>query len=79
MKIAMLVGYAVIAVLGAVYTGSAIGTWAFGLLAILAVAHVIEVAVFYKRCQQAGGSMAYHVISVFLFGVVHIRELKQPG
>ena len=78
-KIAMLVGYLVLAVLGVTYAGSAVGVWSVRILGVLAIAHIIEMAVFYSRCKQAGGSMAAHLANVFLFGVVHIRELKQPG
>lgn len=78
-KIAMLVGYLVLAVLGVTYAGSAVGVWSVRILGVLALAHIIEMAVFYSRCKQAGGSMVAHLANVFLFGVVHIRELQQPG
>jgi uncharacterized protein YhhL (DUF1145 family) len=77
-KIAMLVGYAVLAALGIFYSGSAVGVWSVGILGVLALAHLLEMAVFYSRCKQAGGSMPLHLANVFLFGIVHIRELKQP-
>lgn len=79
LKLGMLAFYVVLGVLGVIYTGTALGDWSLGILAVLAVAHLIEMAVFYKRCQQAGGSLATHMLNVFLFGVVHMRELDKPG
>ncbi|KAA1193913.1 hypothetical protein F0M18_00245 [Pseudohalioglobus sediminis] len=76
-KIALLVGYIIIAGIGVVYSGTAAATWAWSFLALLAVAHLVEMAVFYSRCRQAGGSMAGHMLNVFLFGVFHMRELKE--
>ena len=78
-KMAILVGYVVLGAMGVIYAGSAVGDWSLRILLLLAVAHVVEMAVFYKRCQQAGGSMALHLFNVFLFGVFHVRELEQPG
>jgi uncharacterized protein YhhL (DUF1145 family) len=76
-KIIML---AVYAVLIAVAVGNGTGaTYAAYLLAILAAAHLLEMAIFYKRCQQAGGSLPGHLLQVFLFGVVHIKDLKKTA
>ena len=74
-KIGILVGYAVLIALVVLGSGIA-ASIALWLLVLLAVAHVVEMAVFYGRCKAAGGSMPGHMLQVFLFGVFHVRELK---
>ena len=49
------------------------------ILVILAVAHTVEMLVFFKACREAGGSIAGHMLNVFLFGVVHMQGLKKAG
>ena len=75
-KLAILAIYAVIVAVAIVMGGSTAGTFATGLLLLLAVAHLVEMMIFYKRCKEAGGSLAGHMLQMFLFGVFHIRELK---
>lgn len=55
---------------------SPLGEWSLRILIILAVVHAIEVAVFFRRCQQAGGSLPMHLLNVFLFGIIHANEIK---
>jgi uncharacterized protein YhhL (DUF1145 family) len=43
---------------------------------VLLVAHAIEVLIFFKACQRAGGSLPGHLVNVLLFGVIHMREVK---
>ena len=74
-KIGILIGYVVLIALAIAGSGTAASV-ALWLLVLLAVAHVVEMAVFYGRCKAAGGSMAGHMLQVFLFGVFHVRELK---
>jgi uncharacterized protein YhhL (DUF1145 family) len=40
------------------------------------VVHLIEVAVYFNLCKEAGGSLGGHLVNVFLFGVLHVNELK---
>jgi len=75
-KIATLLTYVVLAVLALTQGESAVGVWSLRLLVILAVVHLIEVVAFFKVCQSAGGSLPYHLFSVFLFGVFHVKEIK---
>ena len=56
-KIVLLVVYAVLAGLALTQGDSAAGVWSLRLLGILALAHIIEVAVYFKLCQAAGGSL----------------------
>ncbi|MDZ7781857.1 MAG: hypothetical protein U5K56_02570 [Halioglobus sp.] len=77
-KIAMLVIYAVLAALALTVSGP-VGTWSLAILAVLAVAHAIETVVFYRLCERAGGSLPLHLLNVFLFGVLHVKELKARG
>ncbi|QFU76216.1 hypothetical protein EY643_11400 [Halioglobus maricola] len=76
-KIIMLITYAILAALAITMPGTGLGTGAAWVLLILAVAHLVEVAVFFKRCRAAGGSLPLHLLQVFLFGVAHMRELKE--
>jgi uncharacterized protein YhhL (DUF1145 family) len=75
-KIVLLVMYAVLAGLVLTQGESTVGIWALRLLLLLAVAHVIEVVVFFKVCKEAGGSLPGHLLNVFLFGVLHVNEIK---
>lgn len=75
-KIVILVAYALLITLAVVAPDSSLGAYSLGLLIVLAAVHAVEVVVFYKRCREAGGSMAGHMLHVFLFGVFHIKELK---
>ncbi len=76
-KIILLISYAILAALAITMPGTVLGTGAAWVLLILAVAHAVEVAVFFKRCRAAGGSLPFHMLQVFLFGVAHMRELKE--
>jgi uncharacterized protein YhhL (DUF1145 family) len=75
-KIGFLVILAVLAGLAVTQGDTTWGTWSLRLLGILVVVHLIETAVFYKLCKSAGGSLGGHLLSVFLFGVLHVNELK---
>ena len=75
-KIVLLVVYAVLAVLALTQAGTAAGSWALRIILILAVAHAVEVVVFFRACQRAGGSLVGHLFNVFLFGVFHMKEIK---
>lgn len=75
-KLGILVCYAIMIAVAIVAAGSTAGTIAAGVLLLLVVAHLIEMVIFFKRCKQAGGSMAGHMLQVFLFGVFHIKELE---
>lgn len=75
-KIGFLAILAVLAGLALTQGDTTAGIWSLRLLGILAVAHLIEMVVFYKLCKSAGGSLGGHLLSVFLFGVLHANELK---
>ena len=75
-KIVLLVIYAVLVGLAITQPGAAAGIWSLRIIVLLALVHTIEVAVFFKACQRAGGSLPGHIVSVFLFGVLHMKEIK---
>jgi uncharacterized protein YhhL (DUF1145 family) len=79
MKITALVLYAIMGFLAFTQPDSPVGIWSLRILVILAIAHTVEMFVFYRACQRAGGSMAGHLLNVFLFGVVHMQGLKKTG
>ena len=76
-KIIVLITYAVLGFLALSQPETSLGSWSLKLLLILAVVHLIEVTVFFKALQQAGGSMPVHLLNVFLFGVIHMNEIKR--
>ena len=75
-KIVLLVVYAVLAGFALTQGDSTTGVWALRILGILAAVHVIETVVYFNLCKAAGGSLPAHLLSVFLFGVLHVNELK---
>jgi uncharacterized protein YhhL (DUF1145 family) len=80
-KIVMLLIYAVLAMLALTQGESGVGIWSLRVLVLLAVVHFIETLVYFKLCKAAGGSLVGHLVNVFLFGVLHVSELKakQPA
>ena len=77
-KIAILASYLVLALV-AVMADGLLSSYAMYVLGGLALAHLVEIVLFYKRCQQAGGSLPVHVLSVFLFGIFHVKELEKAA
>ena len=75
-KIVLLVIYAICAALALTQAGTTAGVWGGRILLILAVAHTVEMMVFFKACQRAGGSLAGHLVNVFFFGALHMKEIK---
>ena len=43
---------------------------------ILVTTHVVECAVFLPRLRRAPGSLVGHLLGTFLFGVLHVREVR---
>ena len=78
-KIVALVLYAIMGFLAVSQPDSGVGIWSLRILVILAVAHTVELLIFFKACREAGGSIAGHMLNVFLFGVVHMQGLKKAG
>lgn len=75
-KKVLVVVYAVLAVFAVTQSDVALGQWSLRILLVLAVAHAVEVVVFYRFCREAGGSMPRHVLNLFFFGILHVQELK---
>jgi hypothetical protein len=75
-KIVLLVIYAVLAGLALTQGETSVGSWSLRFLGILAAVHLVETVVYFKLCKAAGGSLPGHLISVFLFGILHANELK---
>jgi len=78
-KMILLASYAVLAGLALFMGDTQAGIWGLRILGVLAVAHLVEVVVFFKTCQRAGGSLPGHLLNVFLFGVFHVREIKSAA
>jgi uncharacterized protein YhhL (DUF1145 family) len=47
-----------------------------GLLVLLVALHLLECVTYRELIQQAPGSPAWHLLNVFLFGVVHMLVMK---
>jgi uncharacterized protein YhhL (DUF1145 family) len=75
-KIVLLVIYAILAVLAMTQGDTSVGVWALRLIVLLVIVHTIEVLVFFKACREAGGSLPAHILNVFLFGVLHVKDIK---
>ena len=76
-KIVLLIIYAVLVALILTQGGTAVGLWSARILGLLVVVHVIETLVFFKFCKEAGGSLPVYLLNVFLFGVLHIKDVKE--
>ncbi|GAB5450042.1 MAG: hypothetical protein Hals2KO_03700 [Halioglobus sp.] len=75
-KIVLLLIYLALGLCALLQGGTPLGVWSLRILLLLAVVHAIEVVVFYKLAREAGGSLALHVLNIFLFGILHANELK---
>lgn len=75
-KIACLLLYAALAAILVLMPGTPAAQVAFWLLLGLVIAHVVEMVVFYGELKRAGGSLAGHLVNVFLFGVFHMKEVR---
>ena len=53
-----------------------LATLATGLFGFLVVAHTIECGVFLKEIREAPGGLARNLVLVFVFGIVHMQELR---
>ncbi|TGD71419.1 hypothetical protein E4634_19305 [Mangrovimicrobium sediminis] len=51
-----------------------VGKWG---LVLSVLAHGLEMFLFFGRCKRAGGSLPWHLFQVFLFGILHARELPE--
>ena len=78
-KISLLAIYVVLVALAILQAGTATGDWSLNILIILAVVHVLECAIFFRVVKAAGGSLAQHLLNVFLFGIIHVNEIRQQG
>lgn len=75
-KIGCLVLYAVLIVVAFTQAGTTLGAGAGWILLALAVSHVLEMILYFRLCQQASGSLAGNLFSVFVFGYFHMVEMK---
>jgi uncharacterized protein YhhL (DUF1145 family) len=42
---------------------------------LLVVVHTIECVVYLPTLERAGGSLTWHLVQTFLFGIAHLREI----
>lgn len=62
--------------LASAFAGGIIGTIGSLVFGFLVIAHLIECFVFRKELEEAPGSMGSQLVQTFLFGVVHMQELR---
>ena len=75
-KIGCLALYAVLILVALTQGSSDMGMVAGGILLALAVSHLIEMAMYYRLCQQSAGSLGGNLFQVFVFGYFHMVEMK---
>ena len=75
-KISALILYLFLAYVGITRPMSLEANISLGLLAVLAIAHLVECVVFRDLIKKAPGSPAWHALNVFLFGVFHMQAMK---
>lgn len=75
-KITLLI-YVLLVGLAIAQGDTTVGVWSLRILVVLAIAHAVETVVFFRFCQRAGGSLSTHLLQVFLFGVLHVKEVKE--
>jgi uncharacterized protein YhhL (DUF1145 family) len=47
-----------------------------GVLVLLAALHLVECFMYKDIIRQAPGSPAWHLLNIFLFGIVHMMNMK---
>jgi uncharacterized protein YhhL (DUF1145 family) len=50
-----------------------------GIFWFMIVVHTVECAVFLPQLRRAGGSLGNHLLQTFLFGVFHLRSVRQSA
>lgn len=75
-KIAVLVTWVASAAAMLLGGDSIVATIGTGIFGFLVVAHTIECVVFLKELKAAPGPLGGQLVQVFLFGVVHMQELR---
>ena len=74
-KIAVLATW-ILSGLAMLFVGGIVGTIGSVLFGFLVIAHAIECVVFLGELKQAPGPLGSQLVQVFLFGVVHMGELR---
>ena len=70
-KIGTLIVYVILAWVAISFPLSLGSQFCIGLLVLLVMAHIWECIIYRKLMQQAPGATPWHVVNVFLFGVIH--------
>lgn len=75
-KVVLSLTYIALLALAIGVAGGQLAVYAGWVLLVLIIAHAVEVVLFFNRCRQAEGSTLWHLVQVFLFGVLHVRQLE---
>lgn len=62
--------------LASLFASGILATIGSVVVGFLVIAHLIECVVFRKELADAPGSMGEHLFQTFLFGVVHMQEVR---
>ena len=74
-KIGTLIVYVILAYVAISFPLTLGAQFCLGLLVLLVLAHIAECFMYRKLMQQAPGAVHWHLVNVFLFGVLHKMEM----
>ena len=57
-------------------SGTAAAWWIVTIAKLTLLAHVIELAVFWKSLQRTGDPPTAHVVPILLFGIIHYNSIR---
>ena len=66
----------IVSALAMLFVSGIVGTIGSVLFGFLVIAHAIECVVFLNELKQAPGPLGGQLVQTFLFGVVHMGELR---
>jgi uncharacterized protein YhhL (DUF1145 family) len=75
-KIGSLVFYIILTYVAISFPLTVISQFAIGVLVLLAAVHAMECYMYRKLAQQAPGGLGWNLFNVFLFGVLHMMDMK---
>jgi uncharacterized protein YhhL (DUF1145 family) len=75
-KIGSLVFYIILSYLAISFPLTVISQFAIGVLVLLAAVHAMECYMYRKLALQAPGGLGWNLLNLFLFGVLHMMDMK---
>ena len=75
-KIGTLVVYVILIYVAISFPLTVFSQFCIGVLVLLAALHAMECYLYRKLAQQASGGVGWNLLNVFLFGVLHMMDMK---